>query len=188
MLACGSRIAPSPEVRDEPLERAFERRDAVGYEMAYHRFGARLHAVALRALHDPESAGECVHDVFLKLWKSGSYARGRGSLEAFLVVCVRNRALMHLRSTARARSSLARLEPPGAYTIEEDPIERARIERAVSRLTDGQGDVVELAYYRGLTLSEVARELAIPIGTVKARLSAALRALRRSLVEGADGV
>ena len=80
------------------------------------------------------------------------------------------------------RAAAARLDPPGDYALEEDPIERDRIARAVATLTDGQAAVVRRAYFGGLTLNEVASELAIPIGTVKGRLSSALRALRRELI------
>jgi RNA polymerase sigma factor (sigma-70 family) len=176
-------------VRDEPLERGFERRDAAAYESAYQRYGSRMYTTALRLMRDPESARECVHDVFLQLWRRGSgYAVERGSLEAFLVACVRNRALMQIRSSTRGRASLERLGAPQAYTIEDDPIERERIGRAIGRLTEAQATVVQLAYYRGFTLSEVATELVIPVGTVKTRLSAALQTLRRSLLpEARDG-
>jgi RNA polymerase sigma-70 factor, ECF subfamily len=189
VAACVSRIALSANVRDELLEHAFERRDAVAYEMAYRRFGPRLRTIALRLLQEPEASSECVQDVFLQLWQRGDYSARRGALEAFLAVCVRNRALMQMRSSARARASLERLKVvPEAYVLEDDPIERVRIEGAISQLTNEQRDVVTLAYYRGLTLVEVAAELAIPLGTVKTRLAAALRALRRSLVESSHGI
>lgn len=174
-------------MRDEVLERAFERRDAAAYERAYQRFGPRLYTAALRVLANREPARECVHDVFLQLWRSGGYSARRGGLEAFLVVCVRNRALMLVRSSARGSSALQKLETPSQYDLEDDVVERARIDRAVSELSGAQAEVVELAYYRGLTLAEVAAELAIPLGTVKTRLSAALRALRSTLVENPDG-
>lgn len=176
-------------MRDEALEGAFERRDAAAYETAFARFGPRLFTTALRVLGEPEAARECVHDVFLQLWRRvDAYAAARGSLEAFLVVCVRNQALMLVRRRTRASVALRRLDPPLPYTFEADPIERDRIARAVAQLPATQAAVVQLAYYRGLTLREVARELALPIGTVKTRLSAALRALRQSLLpEAPDG-
>jgi len=148
-----------------------------------------MRTAALRVLRDADAARECVQDVFLHLWRSGSaYSAQRGSLEAFLVVCARNRALTRVRGESRARETARRTDAPEDYTMEEDPIERERVQRALTRLTEGQADVVRLAYYRGMTLAEVAADLGIPIGTVKGRLSAALRALRRELtVEGADG-
>lgn len=88
---------------------------------------------------------------------------------------------MQLRRMHRGSAALKRLRPQPSYTFEEDPIERDRIGRAVAELNEPQATVVEMAYYRGLTLREVSEELAIPLGTVKARLSGALRALRQSL-------
>ena len=170
-------------MRDEPLENGFARCDAGAYEMAYRTFGARMYTAALRLLHDPEPASECVQDVFLHLWRRrASYHPSRGSLEAFLVACARNAALSRLRGSQRRREIAAKASPQPEYVLDDDPIERERIARAVSQLSEGQASVVQLAYYRGLTLSEVAEVLAIPLGTVKGRLSAALRALRRSLV------
>jgi RNA polymerase sigma-70 factor (ECF subfamily) len=176
-------------VRDASLEDGFARRDAVAYEAAYRSFGARMHATAFRLLRDREGAHECVHDVFLHLWRHRSgYVRARGSLEAFLVTCVRNAALTQLRSGNRRLKMISKLETAEEYVMEEDPIERERIARALAQLSEGQADVVERAYYGGMTLSEVATELSIPIGTVKGRLSSALRALRRSLIpETSDG-
>lgn len=179
-----SRIARWPHsVRDASLEDGFARRDAVAYEMAYRSFGSRMQATALRLLRDPEAARECVQEVFEGLWRRGGpYSPVRGSLEAFLVTCARNAALSQLRAGRRRQETAQKIEAPGEYTLDEDPIERQRVARALAALTEGQADVVRLAYYKGMTLAEVAAELAIPIGTVKGRLSAALRALRRSLV------
>ena len=170
-------------MRDEALERGFAARDASAYEAAYRAFGARMRATALAVLRDPGAAGECVHDVFLHLWQRGTaYATARGSLEAFLVVCTRNRALTRIRDENRLRETALRVDAPAEYELDDDPIERERVARALERLTDAQSAVVRRAYYGGMTLSEVADDLAIPIGTVKGRLSDALRALRRTLV------
>ncbi len=170
-------------MRDGRLEERFAHRDAAAYESAYRSFGPRMHASALRILREPEAAHECVQEVFEGLWRrGGAYSAARGSLEAFLVTCARNAALTSVRAGRRRQVTARKLDVDEAYTMEEDPLERDRVKRALSRLTDGQADVVQLAYYKGMTLTEVASELAIPVGTVKGRLSAALRALRRSLV------
>jgi RNA polymerase sigma-70 factor (ECF subfamily) len=170
-------------VPDESLAELFASRDAGAYETAYRSFGPRMRATALRLLQDSEAASECVHDVFLHLWrKETSYSAARGSLEAFLVTCARNRALERLRDVTRGRAAIQKIEIREEYMLDEDPIERERIARAVAQLTEAQAAVVKLAYFRAMTLTEVAAQLQIPIGTVKARLSAALRALRRSLI------
>lgn len=184
-----SRITRWGSVRDQSLENAFAGHDALAYEAAYRSFGPRMHATALRLLRDTEAAHECVQDVFLDLWRrGGGYATARGSLEAFLVTCARNRALMMLRSSTRQRKAVERLDAPSENAFDEDPVERERIGRAVAQLSDGQADVVRLAYFGGLTLTEVAERLSVPIGTVKGRLSSALRSLRRALIpETSDG-
>ena len=91
VTAFASRIARSVSVRDASLEDGFARREADAYEGAYRSFGPRMYSTALRLLRDPEAARECVHDVFLHLWRrQNAYATQRGSLEAFLVTCARN--------------------------------------------------------------------------------------------------
>jgi RNA polymerase sigma-70 factor, ECF subfamily len=175
-------------MRDAALERAFAERQSWAYEAAYRRFGARMYTSALRLLRDRGAAQDCVHDVMLHLWKRGdAYQTGRGALEAFLVVCTRNTALQRLRSSQR-QSQLAQRSASDDMVdeIAHDPIERERIAHAIAELTPPQAQTIELAYYRGMTHAEIADDLGEPVGTVKSRLSAALRALRRSLVT-ADG-
>lgn len=182
-MAVVTRIIHS-QARDEVLERAFARRDPWAYESAYRRMGARLHATALRMTRNAEAARDCVHDVFLHLWHRGcAYAPSRGSLEAFLVTCVRNEALARTRNEARRAALRESIEPQTSYEVEGDPIERERIARAVAKLSPAQAKSIELAYYRGLTFAEVAADLGEPLGTVKSRISNALRALRAALGE-----
>ena len=121
-----SRIARWPHsVQDGSLEDGFARRDAIAYEMAYRAFGGRMQATALRILRDNEAARECVQEVFERLWRrGGAYSPARGSLEAFLVTCSRNAALTNLRSSHRREETTQKMEPPGEFSLEEDPIER----------------------------------------------------------------
>jgi len=147
---------------------------------------ARLHATALRTTRNAEAARDCVHDVFLHLWHRGcAYTPARGSLEAFLVTCVRNEALARTRNEARRAELRANVRAETTYEVEDDPIERERIARAVAQLNPAQAKSIELAYYRGLTFAEVAADLGEPLGTVKSRISNALRALRSALGEEA---
>jgi RNA polymerase sigma-70 factor, ECF subfamily len=174
----------------DSLERAFARRQSWAYEAAYRRFSARMYTAALRILADAGDAQDCVHEVMLHLWKRGdAYSPERGSLEAFLVVCARNQALVRKRRGAKVRS--VELTPANDVAVEQpesDPLERDRIARAVAALTPIQSKAIDLAYRRGLTHVEIAATLGEPLGTVKSRLSGALRALRRSLlIEVADG-
>lgn len=150
-------------------------------ETAYREHRGMLYGVALRVLRDRGEAEDCVHDTLLRLWQRGhSYTPARGSLAAFLVVCVRNEALTRLRKRAnRARIEHERLnveivEPP----VDEPVVERSRIANALATLSAVQRQTLELAYFGGLTHEQIAQRLHEPVGTVKSRLSTGLRALR----------
>ncbi len=182
-----SRIDRSPKdngVRDDTLEEAFARREAAAYERAYEQFGSRMYTSALRILRDKELAHECVHDVLLRLWNKGSaYSPARGNLEAFLVVCVRNAALARARDDTRRRALLAQQPAVREGTFDKDPFEHAHVTQALSKLTEAQAQTIQLAYYQGMTHTEIAAALKEPVGTIKSRISAALRTLRGALTK-----
>jgi RNA polymerase sigma-70 factor, ECF subfamily len=175
-------------MRDAALEQAFAQRQSWAFEAAYRRFGARMYTSALRVLRDRGAAQDCVHEVMLHLWKRGdAYNTARGALEAFLVVCAHNSALQRLRAVQRQSQLAQRATNDDVVDeIADDPIERERIAQAIAELTPVQAQTIDLAYYRGMTHAEIAQKLGEPVGTVKSRLSAALRALRRSLVVTSD--
>lgn len=182
LATLGSRTNRSASVRDEALERAFARREASAYETAYARFGERLYATALRILRSHPWAQDCVQEVLMRLWQRGSaYTPDRGSLEAFLVVCVRNDALTRLRDATRQNELQRKMIPEEEYIEESDPIESRRIACAVNELTPLQKQTIEYAYFRSMTLVETAAAMGKPLGTVKSHLSAALRTLRKTL-------
>jgi RNA polymerase sigma-70 factor (ECF subfamily) len=150
-------------------------------ENAYREHRGMLYGVALRVLHDRGEAEDCVHDTLLRLYQRGhAYTPARGSLQAFLVVCVRNEALTRLRKRAnrlrieRERLSGESVEPP----VDEPFAERSRIADALASLSPVQRQTLELAYFDGLTHAQIAQRMGEPVGTVKSRLSSGLRALR----------
>ena len=174
-------------MRDEALEAAFARGEAAAFDAAYRMYGARLRSSAHRVLQDRQAAQDCIHDVLLHLWKRGdAYAPVRGSLEAFLTVCVRNEALSRVRKRVRHEAIHMRLPKGERYTMDSDPIERERIARAVASLTPLQFAVIDRAYFKAMTLAEIAHDLHKPLGTVKSHVSAALRALRARLLVDAS--
>jgi RNA polymerase sigma-70 factor, ECF subfamily len=150
-------------------------------EEAYREHRGLLYGVALRVLHDPGDAEDCVHDTLLRLWQRGhAYTPARGSLAAFLIVCVRNEALTRLRKrTNRARIEHERLNNTAVEPAVDDPIvERSRVEDALKTLPEAQCETLRLAYFSGLTHEQIAARMHEPVGTVKSRLSTGLRSLR----------
>lgn len=166
-------------VMDAPTSRT-QRWDST-LEDAYREHRGLLYGVALRVLHDSGEAEDCVHDTLLRLWQRGhSYTPARGSLAAFLIVCVRNEALTRLRKkTNRARIEHERLNGTTVEPAVDEPIvERSRVEDALKSLPEAQRETLRLAYYNGLTHEQIAARMHEPVGTVKSRLSTGLRSLR----------
>jgi RNA polymerase sigma-70 factor (ECF subfamily) len=142
-----------------------------------------FYAAALQVLHDPQEAQDCVHDVLLRLWRRGcDYRVERGSLRAFLAVCVRNEALSRSRK-AYNRDRIVRASEPSRDVADfgSAVADRESIRTALDALGERHRETIGLAYYGHLTLDEIARKLDEPLGTIKSRLSAALRKLRETL-------
>ncbi|HEY4442149.1 MAG TPA: RNA polymerase sigma factor [Candidatus Elarobacter sp.] len=158
-----------------------------GFELAYRAYAQRLRAVAYHVLGDRAAAEDAVHGALMRAWSSGAYRPERGPLYPYLVACVRREALDLVRG-ARRRSDRERKTAGDAVipdpTAALDPIEARRVRSALDVLPQPQRDVIVRAYYANRTLTEIAAELGIPVGTVKSRLAAALRRLAAELSGG----
>ena len=180
----------SPSVRsaDEELhalQAAFAAREPWAFEAAYASYRRRLYGAAYGVLHDRGSAEDCVHDVLARLWRHGhAYTPERGALEPFLVVCVRNEALSRRRRTREliSRDDLEISESSPAP--DETSVQRIDMARLISHLNEPQQRVIRMAYYDGFTHEQIAKRIGEPVGTIKSRLSNALRALRALLSQG----
>ena len=196
-LAYPAAVPPSAaaETQDEPDEdgptdaeliQRVARRDSGAFELLYHRYVRSVFGLALRRLGDRMRAEDAVQETFAAIWRSAkTYRPDRGPGAPWLYAVARNAIV------DRARG---RQEPPGelpeAVSPEATPDERAetayvswRVHRALSDLPTNERDVLELAYYGGLSQSEVADFLGIPLGTVKTRTRAGLHRLA-DLLEG----
>jgi RNA polymerase sigma-70 factor (ECF subfamily) len=179
-----ARSADSSAAEQRALEAAFVAHETWAFEAAYRTYRALLYGAACAVLGNAAEAEDCVHDVLARLWQRGhAYTPARGSLRAFLAVCVRNEALSRRRKYAnRSRiehGTLAASTPE--HSPEEHTEERIDVTRVLDSLGAPQRQVIQLAYYEGLTHEEIARRLGEPLGTVKSRLSNTLRSLRRAL-------
>jgi RNA polymerase sigma-70 factor (ECF subfamily) len=162
---------------DGDLIRRVARRDASAFEVLYRRYARPVFGLALRRLGDRMRAEDAVQETFAAVWRSArTYKADRGPGAPWLYAVARNAIV----DRARNRS-----EPPGeapeVASVELGPDERAeasfvswRVHRALEDLPPNERDVIELAYYGGLSQSEVADFLNIPLGTVKTRTRAGL--------------
>lgn len=162
----------------------------------YDRFGTLAYSLALAMLREAADAEEVVSDAFAQLWRTASsFDPTRGSLQAWVVTVTRSRALDRLRARSRgvaARSTLADAAPTDVQRLVAEPEVppddaseaadlRARLHASLAALPQAQRTVVELAYFRGMSQSEIAEALGEPLGTVKTRARTALAHLRDAL-------
>jgi RNA polymerase sigma-70 factor (ECF subfamily) len=161
--------------------------DAPAFEILYRRYARPVLGLALRMLRDRSRAEDAVQETFAAIWRSaGSYRRERGPGAPWLYAVARNAII----DRTRGRRETTFGDPPEETSGEPGPDDRAesayvswRVHRAVGDLPDGEREVLELAYWGGLSQSEVAQFLGIPLGTVKTRTRSALARLA-DLLEG----
>jgi RNA polymerase sigma-70 factor (ECF subfamily) len=166
------------------------RQMAAGVEEAlaalYDRHARTLMAAGMHVLRDAADAEDVVHDVFLEAWrKATSYDPRRGTVRAWLLVRMRSRCLDRLRAAAVRRDVDPHEVPvpaaavsPNADAWQDDG---DRVVSALHQLPEGQREVMQLIYVRGMTSQQAGAALGVPTGTVKSRVRLALRALRQVL-------
>jgi RNA polymerase sigma-70 factor (ECF subfamily) len=156
----------------------------------YDRFAPLVLAVARRILGGAGEAEEVVQEAFLQAWNQAErYDAGRSSVSTWLLLIARTRALDRLRSRgARERTAqAAAAEPPAADTSSDgdDSVlhreRRRRVRQALAELPEEQRRVLELAFYEGLSQSEIATRTGTPLGTVKTRALLGMKKLRQAL-------
>ena len=192
-MEIGPVTAPMQPIGDSMLIGRMMAGDEAALSTLYDRYSAMLFGMLMRILRDKQAAEEVLQDIFLQLWRNaGQFDAGRGSLAAWLLVIGRNRAISRLRGRS-GREVLEEEEGAFANTfvssqnVEEEAWRtelRASLTAALSRLPEEQRQAVELAYFEGMTQSEIAARTRAPLGTVKTRVRTAMQSLKQILDDG----
>jgi len=179
---------------DEDLMTLVDAKDSDAFAVIYDRHGGAAYSLAHRIVGEAGMAEDVTQEAFLSIWRSTArFDATRGSVRAWVLGIVRNRAIDALRRTARPAPKLdldddAVLETrPAAQLTEAEAIRREtadRLRRALGLLPREQSQVIELAYFGGFSHSEIADMLGAPIGTVKGRMRLGLEKIRATLAEG----
>ena len=164
----------------------------VALERLYDRFAPPVFALALRILGIRADAEDVVQEVFLQMWRRAeTYRLDRGSPECWIMTIARNRALARIRAENTMKRGPEYLrERPGPAIVEpvSGPVVRAEValtvRSALARLPEEQRRVLELAYFEGLTQTDIAARLGEPLGTVKTRIRLGMERLKRLVGEG----
>ena len=178
------------QLADEDLMRLVRAGDARAFEVLYERHSAAAFSLAYRMCGTRSAAEDVTQEAFLAIWRSRlRYRRERGSVRTWILGIVHHRGidalrrnLVHERRRTSAEGIEERQEAPERTDVEAARREEAlAVRRALEGLPDGQGQVIELAYFGGFTHTQIAEMLGMPIGTVKGRMRLGLEKLRHTL-------
>jgi RNA polymerase sigma-70 factor (ECF subfamily) len=180
-------LTSGAEIRaaDSELMQRIAERDETALAAVYDRYGNMVFSTALRVLRDTAAAEDILQETFYGLWeKAAMFQEGRGSLGGWLLVMARNRAISRLRRKDSAPAEdFENVTVRVASTIEADAAQKqmiGRVQQMMQTLPEGQREALELAFFEGLTHSEIAQKTGQPLGTIKTRVRAALDTLRQS--------
>jgi RNA polymerase sigma-70 factor (ECF subfamily) len=177
---------------DSDLARRLKAREPQAMADLYDRYGRLAYSLIFRVVRNAAAAEDLVQETFLRVWnRVQSFDPQRGALGPWVLTVARNRAIDYLRSLDGRMSAssleLDRLEGPKLFSDFEDSalaLDRARrLKGAFEKLSPNQRMVIELAYYEGLSQTEMAERMKQPLGTVKTWVRSALKVLRDELSE-----
>ena len=174
---------------DTSLVARMQRRDPNALAELYDRYGRVTFSLIVRVVRDAGIAEDLVQETFLRVWnRVHGFDSQKGSIGPWLLAVARNRAIDYLRSAgSRERNSLEfdEADHPALYCDMEKDIlnsdKARRLKSAVEKLSPNQRQVIELAYFEGLSQTEMAERMGQPLGTVKTWVRAALKNLRDQL-------
>jgi RNA polymerase sigma-70 factor (ECF subfamily) len=173
-------VAPS----DDLLLDRVRQSDQQAMAQVFVRYGGMVYSVALRVLKDPGHAEDVMQEVFFQLWKKpDGFVRERGSLAGWLLVLARNRAIDQLRRRKPTDSPDDVVLPANSNLASETErnLMMEKVRGILKDLPVEQQKSLELAYFEGLSQSEIAERTGDPLGTVKTRIRLALIGLRKAL-------
>lgn len=182
----------SAKTDEAALIRRIAQQEQIALAQLYDRYARTIYAIAFRILGSVEEAEEVVLDVFHQVWRTSKcYDATKGRVDAWLFVLTRSRSLDRLRALSRLTKAVAasveaaQLEPKSpVIKPEEDAIlaeRRGKVLAALAQIPIEQRQVIELAYYKGMTQEEIAAQTCQPLGTVKTRIRLGLSKLRKLL-------
>jgi RNA polymerase sigma-70 factor (ECF subfamily) len=174
---------------DSELVKRLQKRDPQALGELYDRYGRLAYSLILRIVRDAATAEDLVQETFLRIWnRVHGFDGDRGALGGWLLAVARNRAIDYLRSKSGRMHDALELnenDHPSLYAdLEQDVLnsDRARrLRKALEKLNPNQRNVIELAYFEGLSQTEMAERTGQPLGTVKTWVRTALKLLREEL-------
>lgn len=168
---------------DATLLALVQRGDEYAMASLFDRYSKIVYSVALRVLRDPSAAEDVLQEVFMQIWRNpGGFVATRGTLGGWLAVVSRNRSIDALRRR-RPSEQVEEMELASNYNLADEAERNNMMEKArnvIHLLPMEQRKTLEMAFFDGLTHSEIAEMTGDPLGTVKTRIRSALSTLRKA--------
>lgn len=182
------RMSEQPFPSDLELMQRIEKHDQSALALLYARYGKSIYSLTFRVLQNNVLAEEATQDTFLKVWRMARrWDPGKGQLLSWLLTVARNSAIDRMRQEKRqSMTNVAPLEDTmpiiSKTDVPDDPILRdgQLLRQLIGQLPPEQAQAIELAFFGGLTHSELSVQLKLPLGTVKARIRMGLQKLRNA--------
>lgn len=182
------------EREDQSLLAAIARKEAAALAEFYDHYAPRLYGLALKIVRNQAVAEDVLQEVFLAIWnKAGQFDQQRGNLMGWITILCRNRAIDALRSMKNRSSRSYELneeilsgKPNGdersdpLHQLSNNDLEK-QVKAALNKLPEEQKSLIFMAYFEGLSQTEISERLKIPLGTVKTRIRAGMGKLREAL-------
>jgi RNA polymerase sigma-70 factor (ECF subfamily) len=168
---------------DATLLQRVRQGDQAAMAVVFDRYGRAVYSVALRILKDTGHAEDVMQEIFFQVWRnSDSFVQGRGSLGAWLVVVARNRSidLLRRRKPTDSVEDVVLTSPCNLASEAEHNALIEKVQKVLKDLPQEQQRSMELAFFEGLSHSEIAEKTGDPLGTVKTRIRLALITLRKA--------
>jgi RNA polymerase sigma-70 factor (ECF subfamily) len=174
---------------DSDLALRLQKRDPRALAELYDRYGRIAYSLIVRVVRDAAAAEDLVQETFLRVWnRVHGFDAAKGALGPWLLTVARNRAIDYLRSVGGRESRALEFEEtdnPALFTDMESDLllsdKTRRVKAAMERLPAKHREVIELAYFEGLSQTEMAERMGQPLGTIKTRVRTALKSLRDDL-------
>jgi len=184
-----SKSASSASTDQELIER-IKQQDTLALSLAYDRYAKLLYSIALQILQDQNEAQEVLQEAFLTLWqKTSLFQEQKGSLQSWLCTIIRRRSIDLWRAKKAQKKGMDSFkqdlaEPVASSTPYDHTFEhelQAAVQKALAELPASQRLAIEVAYFKGLSHSEIAEHLNMPLGTVKTQIATGMARLRTLL-------
>jgi len=186
-------IGVSPlDLTDEHLMHAIQQRDPEAIGHLHDRYASTLKALIMRVLHNDAESDDMLQEIFVEIWdRAGSYDPAKGKALGWIVTLTRRRAIDRLRK----REAYGRMEERLLEETKRDPQDsiahveedvahsemRQHLTRVLATLPVAQREVIELAFYKGMSQREIAASTGIPLGTIKTRIELAMKKIADAL-------